>query len=284
MMKKIVVVDGHSTTRRIFEAIKDEEEHLRPASMISSAMGTFRRILREHEPTHMLCVFDHPEAKHHWRHQIFPEYKANRSPSPPGFTDALPVLADSLAEDLGVCSLSIPELEADDVVATIAKRWVDNDMGEAVIVSTDKDLATLVQYGVQVWNAFANEYRDEAWIQKKFQCKPEQLLDTMAFIGDAVDNVPGCPGIGPATAAKLIARFGSLDEVIAKADYIKGAQGAKVRSNVDALKLSRELIRLKTDLTFGFSAKELRVSADSAWVKFHGWSQAPALQNVPEFS
>lgn len=261
MSHRLLLIDGMNVVRRVYEAQPTEDSPEKAQGAMRSALGSFRRALRTHSPTHVLAAFDYGGPT--WRHALLPEYHANRKPMPEPLKEALPGFYEELRE-LGVPSLSLPEVEADDVIATAALTWLSRGHGEVIILSTDKDLASLVAQGAQVWNHFDRSWRDEAWIQKKFGVAAAQLQDFLALTGDATDNVPGVPGVGPKTAAKWLCEYGSLEGLIEKADTVKGKIGERLRANFDTLELARQLVAFKTDITLGLTWNALRYSPRQA--------------------
>jgi DNA polymerase-1 len=160
---------------------------------------------------------------------------------------------------LGIKVLSIPEVEADDVIATTVKRWLDEERGEAIIVSTDKDLHCLIAQGASVWDHFKSEWHDREWVEKKFGVPPELLPELLALSGDASDNIPGVSKVGAKTAAKLLQNYGSLDKVMAGAGILKNPLGERLRKERDMLALSQRLVALKTDVRLGVTWNALAV-------------------------
>lgn len=257
---RLLLIDGMNLVRRVYEAQSTPDSPEKAEAATRSSVGSFRRALRTHRPTHVLAVFDHGGWT--WRHALLPEYHGNRKPMPEPLKEVLPSLLEQIRA-LGVPAISVPEVEADDVIATVAQHWLDGRRGELIIVSTDKDLATFVAKGAKVWNHFDRSWRDEAWIQKKFGVTAAQLQDFLVLTGDAADNVGGVPGVGPKTAAKWLATYGSLDGLLAQVDSVPGKIGETLRANLDKVELARKLVGFKTDLTLGLTWRALRYPASS---------------------
>ncbi|MBS0309139.1 MAG: 5'-3' exonuclease [Proteobacteria bacterium] len=255
-MGTLLAIDGLNIVRRIFEA-GDEPDLARKAdTAIRHALSAFRKLRNLHQPTHVLAAFDFGGST--WRHARYPAYRANRSPMPTELRDALPGLHDELAA-LGLKVLAIPEVEADDVIATAVLRWLHEQRGEAIVVSTDKDLHSLIAHGALLWDHFKNEWHDRAWVEHKFGVPPELLPDLLALTGDAADNIPGVSKIGGKTAARLLHSYGNLDKIMAGAGILKDTLGERLRKERDLLYLSRELVALKTDVVLGVTWKMLAV-------------------------
>jgi DNA polymerase-1 len=176
--------------------------------------------------------------------------------------DRLPAFF-SMLEDIGLHAVSVPEVEADDVIATGVLRWLSEGRGDAIVASTDKDLHVLIEQGALVWDHFKSEWHDAAWVEAKFGVRPAQLVDYLALTGDAADGVPGVTNIGRKKAAQLLRAYGTLDGVMAGAGILKDTLGEKLRREKAQAYLSRELVRLKTDVTLGVTWKMLAVSADA---------------------
>jgi len=154
--------------------------------------------------------------------------------------------------------LSIPEVEADDVIATAVMRWLHEGRGEAIIASNDKDLHGLIAHGAQIWDHFKAEWHDREWVEAKFGVPPELMRDLLALAGDASDGVPGVANVGAKTAAKLLRSYGSFDAVMAGAGILLNPTGAKLRKDAEQARLSRQLVSLKTDVSLGVTWNKLR--------------------------
>jgi len=206
----LLLVDGFNMIRRIYEASPHDEDTVKP-EVITSASHSLSRALREHNPTHVCCVFDSHEQS--WRHKLFPEYKANRKPTPAALLDALADFEKAFLK-LGVASICSPGYEADDVIATLAKG-TGNRGGAVTILSTDKNFLQLLDDHVTVYDHFNNRVYSRDWVVGKYGVRHDQLIDYWALTGDATNNIKGVPKVGPKTAEKLIASFKTLDALMA---------------------------------------------------------------------
>jgi len=211
-------------------------------------------VLETHAPTHVLAALDYGGET--WRHALYPRYREHRAPMPAVLREALPEFQERL-RTAGVPVAMLPGVEADDVVATCVMRWLQENRGEAIVATTDKDLHVLVAHGALVWDHFKNEWHDDAWVRNKFGVAPELLHDLLALMGDATDGVPGVSKIGMKTAARLLNAYGSLDAVMAGAGILKTPLGERLRAERDILYLSRQLVELKTDVRLGVTWKML---------------------------
>ncbi|MFA4950545.1 DNA polymerase I [Brevundimonas sp.] len=195
-------------------------------------------------PTHLVAIFDHSEKT--FRNDLYDQYKANRSAPPEDLIPQFPLVREATAA-FGVACLELPGYEADDLIATYACKARDAG-GEAVIVSSDKDLMQLIGGGVVMWDPMKDRRLAEEAVMEKFGVLPEKMVDLQALIGDSVDNVPGAPGIGPKTAAQLLDEYGDLDTLLARAGEIKQPKRRETLINFkDQILLSRELVRLTCD-------------------------------------
>ncbi len=217
------------------------------------------RIEREQRPTHLCVVYDAPGGN--FRHQIFPEYKAHRPPMPPELAGQL-AMVRRVVEAFGLTQLEVSGFEADDIIATLAKLAAAAGM-EVVICSSDKDLLQLCDGNVAVLDTMKNRRLGPAEVKEKFGVEPAQVGDVLALMGDSIDNVPGVPGIGPKTASELINRFGSLEALLAGAHEIKGKRGVSIVEATPAIRLTRELVRLREDVPLPKTLEELhRIDPD----------------------
>lgn len=253
----LLLIDGLNLVRRVYEASPAEDSPDKAQGAVRSSLSSFRRALREHQPTHVLAPFDHGGAT--WRHELYSPYKANRKPMPQPLRDVLPELFEQLAR-LSVSTISVAGVEADDVVATVCHRWLEGRRGPVTVLSTDKDLAALLAQGARIRDHFKPEWRDEAWTCAKFGVSADRLHDLLALAGDNSDGVPGVPGVAVKTAAKLLHTYGSLGAVLANASDIKGKLGENVRANIETVRLARQLVGFKTDITLGLTWSALRYS------------------------
>jgi len=195
-------------------------------------------------PTHLVAIFDHSEKT--FRNTLYDQYKAHRPPPPEDLIPQFPLVREATAA-FGVHCVELPGYEADDLIATYACKARDAG-GEAVIVSSDKDLMQLIGGGVVMWDPMKDRRLAEAEVFEKFGVGPEKMVDLQALIGDSVDNVPGAPGIGPKTAAQLLDEYGDLDTLLANAGEIKQPKRRETLiAFADQIRLSRELVRLTCD-------------------------------------
>ena len=208
--------------------------------------------IQDVKPSHAVCVFDAKGKT--FRDDWYPEYKAQRAPMPEPLVQQIEPIHE-VVKLLGWPVLTVPGVEADDVIGTLSELAAK--AGHAVVISTgDKDLAQLVNAHVTLINTMSNERLDVAGVTEKFGVPPDRIVDYLALMGDAVDNVPGVEKVGPKTAAKWIAEHGSLEGVMDAADKVKGVAGENLRKALDWLPMGRKLVTVEA---------RLRSAAQSMW-------------------
>ncbi|MCE4553221.1 DNA polymerase I [Pelomonas cellulosilytica] len=240
----LLLVDGSSYLYRAFHAMPDlRGPEGQPTGAVRGMVAMLKKLQSDIGAEHAVCVFDAPGKT--FRDDWYPEYKAQRSPMPPELREQIEPIHE-VVKLLGWPTLTVPGVEADDVIGTLC--CIGAKSGHRMIVSTgDKDLSQLVNADVELINTMSNERLDEAGVLAKFGVPPDRIIDYLTLMGDTVDNVPGVAGVGPKTAAKWIAEYGSLDGVIAAAASIKGKAGENLRAALDWLPMGRKLVTVKVD-------------------------------------
>ncbi len=243
-MKTLLLVDGSSYLYRAFHALPDLRTSTGEPTGAIRGFISMLKLLRQQIPAEYLaCVFDAKGKT--FRDELYPEYKANRPPMPDDLARQLEPIREA-ARALGWPVLEIEGIEADDVIGTLARKA--ESRGVRTVISTgDKDLAQLVDEHVTLVNTMSNEKLDVAGVVAKFGVKPEQIVDYLTLVGDAVDNVPGVDKVGPKTAAKWLQQYGSLDAIIANADKIGGVVGENLRKALPWLPTAKTLVTVRTD-------------------------------------
>ena len=254
MVKTLLLVDGSSYLYRAFHALPElKSPRGEPSGAIYGVVSMLRRLADDHPAAARACVFDAKGKT--FRENEYPQYKANRPSMPEDLARQIEPLKEAVAA-LGWPVLTIPDVEADDVIATLAEQARHG--GWNCIISTgDKDLAQLVDERVTLVNTMSNERLDPAGVKQKFGVAPEQIVDYLSLTGDAVDNVPGVDKVGPKTAAKWIQQYGSLDQVIAHAGEISGVVGENLKKALDWLPKARRLLTVKRDVELPVKLDEL---------------------------
>lgn len=255
--KTLVLVDGSYYMFRAYHALPDftnsSGEH---TGVIYGVMNMLKKLLREHRPDYFAVVFDAKGKT--FRNDLYPEYKANRPPAPDDLVSQIKPMHQIIAAS-GYPLLIIDDVEADDVIGTLAQQAIRDDM-DCLISSGDKDLAQLVNEQIRLINTMQDVILDIDGVRNKFGIGPELIVDYLALVGDNVDNVPGVPKVGPKTAVKWLQQYGDLDQIIAHRDEIKGKVGEYLRDNLEQLELSRELVTLKCDVEIDYLPKDLTIS------------------------
>ena len=252
----IYIIDTFSLMFQVFHAIPAMKGT--QGQPTNAVFGFTRDILGilDRKPTHLVCAFDSPGLGK--RGEIFSDYKANRSEMPEDLRPQIPLIKE-LLEGFRIPVLQCDEWEADDVIATATAAASARGM-EVVIVTTDKDARQLLSPTVRMLNCRKNTYFDGAALMEDWGVRPDQVVDFQSLVGDSVDNVPGVPKVGPKTAKTLLETFGTLDHILANADRV---QGKKLQENLiafaDQARMSRELVRLRTDLPVAIDFEAARV-------------------------
>ena len=241
----LILVDGSSYLFRAFHALpKLSNSKGQETGAILGVINMLRKLRDEYQPEHMAVVFDAKGKT--FRNDIYPDYKANRPPMPDELRSQIEPLHE-LVEAMGFPIIVVPDVEADDVIGTYAKQASEQNI-DTLISTGDKDLAQLVNPHVTLINTMNNTILDEKGVEEKFDVPPEAIVDYLALMGDTSDNIPGVPKVGPKTAAKWLKQYGSLDNLVAHADEIKGKVGENLRAHLDKLPLSKELTTIRRDV------------------------------------
>jgi len=245
-MPTLYLVDGSSYLYRAFHALPDlRTSRGEPTGAIRGVISMLRRLVEDGKPDQFAVVFDAPGKT--FRDDWYPQYKATRAAMPDDLAQQIEPLHE-LIRAYGWPLLMIAGVEADDVIGTLVRR-AETDGLDAVISTGDKDLAQLITPRVTLVNTMSNEKLDMQSVVAKFGVRADQILDLLTLTGDAVDNVPGVAKVGPKTAAKWLAEYGTLDQVIAHAGDIGGVVGENLRAALDWLPQGRKLLTVRTDCT-----------------------------------
>ncbi len=257
-----IMVDGSSYLYRAFHALPPlTSSKGQDTGAIYGVVNMLRKLLESYRPERVAIVFDAKGKT--FRDELYEAYKANRPPMPKELSTQIEPLLD-IVRAMGLPLLQVPGVEADDVIGTLAKQ-ATADGWHTVISTGDKDLAQLVNPQVTLINTMNDSILDEDTVMEKFGVRPDQIIDYLALVGDSSDNIPGVPKVGPKTAAKWLAKYDTLDNLVAHADEIKGKVGENLRASLEQLPLSKQLttIRCDVDLDVGLDAMTV-APADSA--------------------
>lgn len=263
-MGKLLAIDGLHIVRRVYEAGEASQEPDNPelvALALRHSLSSFRKLLSAHQPTHVLAAFDHEGTG--WRQALYPAYRQHRTPMPAALHASLPGFYETLAS-IGVIALAVPEVEADDVIATAVLRWMAENKGEAIVASVDRDVLALLAHGASIWDHFKGEWHDLAWVEQKFGVTPAQLPDLFSLMGNPSHGIPGVPKVGIKAGARLLQSYGDLDGVMSGAGILMDTLGERLRKERSMLPIYRQLATLKTDVRLGVTWNRLAWDADLA--------------------
>ena len=253
----VFLVDGQSYIYRAFYAVRDlTTAQGFPTNAIFGFVNMLQRIHAEHAPSHLGMVFDAPGKN--FRHELYPEYKANRTKMPDELRVQIPRIKD-IVQAYNIPILELAGYEADDIIATLATRW-ERDGVALVIVSGDKDLMQLVSERVSMLDTMRDRHIGPAEVQAKFGVEPGRVVEVQALMGDATDNIPGIPGVGEKTAIKLITQWQNLDSVLQHAAEIKGKLGQRIREHAALARLSKTLATLRLDVPLTPALEDLALT------------------------
>ena len=259
--KKLFLLDAYALIFRAYFAFA-KNPRITSGGLDTSAVYGFTSalldLLSKENPTHIAVCFDLPEPTE--RHEIFPEYKANRDATPEAIKLAVPFI-HRILEAFKIPALGVPGFEADDVIGTLAKK-AEKEGFTTFMMTPDKDFGQLVSPNIFMYRPARGGNPPEVWgeaeVCEKFDLdNVQQVIDYLGMMGDAVDNIPGLPGVGAKTASKLLKQYGSLEETLANADEIKGKLGEKIRDNAELGILSKRLARIITEVPIELASETL---------------------------
>ncbi len=259
--RKLILVDGSGYLYRAFHALPPlTNSRGEPTGAVLGVLNMLNKMIKEEAPERIAVVFDAPGRT--FRDDLFDQYKAHRTPMPDDLRAQVQPLYDAVAA-MGVPLLRVPGVEADDVIGTLAQQAAD--AGFKVLISTgDKDMAQLVGPNVELLNTMSNTRLDRIGVKAKFDVFPEQIVDYLALVGDASDNIPGITSVGPKTAAKWLNQYQTLDALVARAAEISGKVGDNLRNELPMLELSRKLATIDTTLALEVTPEQLSPGAPDA--------------------
>ncbi|MDA9690525.1 DNA polymerase I [Pseudomonadota bacterium] len=279
--KKIFLIDGSSYLYRAFHAMPPLTTSTGlPTGAVKGVTNMLRNLRNENPNSHYLAIFD-AKGKN-FRHSIYKDYKANRPPMPPELREQLAPLK-SICNAMGMPVVEIPDVEADDVIATLAVMGAQRGI-PMIISSLDKDLMQLVEDPlVKMVNTMNNKVYDVAGVQEKFGVQPDQIIDYLALVGDTSDNIPGVPKVGPKTAVKWLNEFKDLEGITQNAENFPGVVGQNLRDSIQDLDRNVELVTLKKDVDLSVSLDELLAATENqeelnklfASLEFKNWIKSP---------
>ncbi len=253
----LYILDGSGYIYRAYYGIRDRTT---AAGMPTNAVFGFTRMLlglqQEHRPDYLAVVFDRPREET-FRREIYPEYKANRDAVPEDLLPQVPYIRKVL-QALAIPALEVPGFEADDVIATLARRYAAEGI-QVTVVTGDKDLMQIVGDGIRLLDTMKDARSGPQEVLDRFGVPPELVPDVLGLAGDTSDNIPGVPGIGEKTAADLVRRFGSLEGVLRWKSLVNGKQRREnLQSYQDQARLSKTLATVRYDVALEVSLADLQ--------------------------
>lgn len=255
---KLFLIDAYALIYRSYYAfIKNPRINSKGVntSAVFGFINTLEDVLKREQPTHIAVAFD-PKGPT-FRHEAFEQYKAQREETPEVIRQSVPVIKEVI-QAYHIPILEVPYYEADDVIGTVAKQAAANGF-EVYMMTPDKDYGQLVADHIYMYRPkFGGDYEvlGVSEVLEKYQLQStEQVIDLLGLMGDTADNIPGCPGVGEKTAQKLLAEFGSIENLLANTDKLKGAQKKKVEENGEQIRFSKFLATIKTDVPITFDAE-----------------------------
>ena len=254
---KLVLVDGSSYLYRAYHALpKLTSSRGEPTGAVHGVLNMINKLAGEETTDHFVVVFDAPGKT--FRDEMFEDYKANRDAMPDDLREQVEPILEAIPA-MGLPLLRIDGVEADDVIGTLARQAADTGMD--VLVSTgDKDMAQLVDDRVTLVNTMTGNVLDRDGVKEKFDVWPEQIIDWLALVGDASDNIPGVPKVGAKTASKWLNEYESADQIVERAEEIKGKVGESLREHIEQLRLSQQLATIRQDVDLDDGPTDLRRS------------------------
>ena len=260
-MAKLFLIDAYALIYRSYYAFIKSPRINSKGLNTSAVMGfcnTLNEVLTKEKPTHIGVAFDHGKT---FRHDAFPEYKAQREETPEDIKLSVPLIKQVL-EAMHIPILQVDGFEADDIIGTIATRFGADGI-DTFMLTPDKDYGQLIGPNVFMYrprHGGGYEILGEKEVGEKYGIPtPAQVIDLLALMGDSADNFPGCPGVGEKTAAKLINQFGSIDNMLQHTDEIKGKLREKAENAVEDIKMSKFLATIRTDVPMQLDLDELKV-------------------------
>jgi len=261
MAESLCVIDGYSQFFRAYYARRPWQSSSvtrEPTKLTAGFLDILLHLLEKRKPTYLAVALDVSGDTGTFRSEIDPEYKQNREEAPDDFHPQVQRCIQ-LLEAMGVPILGVEGAEADDVIATLARRLegISDDL-QVTVISADKDLAQIIDDRTEIFDPQRDVLRTPEDIFKTEGVRPEHVVDILSLMGDSVDNIPGVPGIGPKTAAKLILQYGSIEGIYEHLDEIKGKRRENLEGAEPRLLKNRALIQLRDDLDFAFDLESAR--------------------------
>ena len=255
-VKSLVLIDGSSYLYRAFYALPGlTSPSGQPTGAIYGVLTMLQKLIKDERPNLLGIVFDAPGKT--FRHELFPEYKANRASTPEDLIVQIEPLLTAI-ENLGLPLIRVKGVEADDVIGTLAKEAEQRGIN-TLIATGDKDFTQIVSDKITLLDTMKNRLTDRSAVIEKFGLPPEQIVDFLTLSGDASDNIPGVPTVGPKTAVKWLQQYSSLDGVIEHAEEISGKAGESLRETIPRLNLYQQLATIDCSLELDYTVDDLLI-------------------------
>lgn len=259
--KRLFLLDAYALIYRAYFAFI-RNPRINSKGLNTSAIFGFTNsldeIIKNEEPSHIAVVFDPPGPN--FRHQMYPEYKANREATPEDIKNSVPYIKEIL-DGFKIPVIEVSGYEADDVIGTLAKKAEQKGF-DVFMVTPDKDFTQLISENVFMLKPAKGGNRSEIWkideVKKNFHVEqPSQVIDILALWGDAADNIPGAPGIGEKNSKKLISEFGNIENLFRNINLLKGKQKENIENNIEIIRLYKELVTIDQNVDISFNENEL---------------------------
>ena len=254
--KSLYLIDGTAYVYRAYHSTNLATSSGEPTGAVYGVGNMLKRIIKEHSPDYLVVVFDAKGKT--FRHDRYDLYKANRPPMPDDLRSQYDWVRQ-MVDAMGIKSISITGVEADDVIGTLAKAAYQAGL-ETYISSSDKDLTQLINDRVTMIDDMRGVWMGPAQVKEKFGVRPDQIIDFLSLVGDSSDNIPGVPLVGQKTAAKWLAEHESVDNIIAISDTLRGKAGENFRNALPQLQLAKELVSLKLDVAVDFDLEAFQLA------------------------
>ena len=254
--KSLYLIDGTAYVYRAYHSTNLATASGEPTGAVYGVGNMLKRIIKEHSPDYLVVVFDAKGKT--FRHDRYDLYKANRPPMPDDLRSQYDWVRQ-MVDAMGIKSISITGVEADDVIGTLAKAAYQAGL-ETYISSSDKDLTQLINDRITMIDDMRGVWMGPAQVKEKFGVRPDQIIDFLSLVGDTSDNIPGVPLVGQKTAAKWLAEHESVDNIIAISDTLRGKAGENFRNALPQLQLAKELVSLKLDVAVDFDLEAFQLA------------------------
>ena len=282
MDKVLYIIDASAYIHRAYHAIRPLTTSAGiPTNAVYGFIKLINKVKNEQKPDYIAVCFDHPSKN--FRHQLSPVYKANRKEIDEDLKKQMPI-ARQAVDAMKLAHFEQAGFEADDVIGTVAKK-AEKEGVKVVIVTGDKDLFQLVNDNIHIWNESKNIMFDSQKVYEKYGLYPDKIVDMLALMGDNCDNVCGVKGIGEKTAVKLINTYGSVEDIIANADSIKGKISQAIKDGANDVLLSKKLVQLELNVPINVSMEDLKFNDnlfETAQDFFKQYELYSFIQNKPQ--